>query len=256
MGKHSSTSTKGSILSALKPGKKRSGRHTPEPASAGGVLAAVRSRPVLSAFVVPAAATAAVVGSSFAMVPGATDNNSRVVAESPVVVEVPAASPAADENLKKAEDQAKEKPGKVSLETKTQAPEPKPSTSKSSSSGSGKSSSKSSGSEDSGPSKSGKSAGTSGECPMSFYGGGDGTDGGPTASGERFDASKLTAAHKSLPFGSKVKVTNKANGKTVTVRINDRGPYSGSRCIDLSAAAMKAVGGTGAGVIQGKYEVL
>nr|WP_284711146.1 septal ring lytic transglycosylase RlpA family protein [Brevibacterium sp. XM4083] len=91
---------------------------------------------------------------------------------------------------------------------------------------------------------------------MSYYGGGDGFDGQKTANGETFNTNELTAAHKSLPFGSKVKITNKANGKSVTVRINDRGPYSGSRCIDLSKAAMEAVGGISAGEIQGSYEVL
>ena len=254
MGKHSSPTTKGSFLSALAPRKRRSGRHTPE--SAGGVLAAVRSRPVLSAFVVPAAATAAVVGSTFAMVPGAAQDSSRVVAQSPVVVEAPAA-PAADEALQKAEEQAKEKPGKVSLEVKTQAPKTAPAKAESSSSTSSKAKSGGEASGGSGAKASGSSSGgQSGSCPMSYYGGGDGTAGNPTASGDPFDASKLTAAHKSLPLGTKVKVTNTANGKSVTVRINDRGPYSGSRCIDLSKAAMQAVGGISAGEIQGSWTVL
>ncbi len=76
-----------------------------------------------------------------------------------------------------------------------------------------------------------------------------------TANGESYDPNKLTAAHKTLPFGSKVKITNTANGKSVTVRVNDRGPYHGNRCFDLSKAAMEAVGGVGAGQINGKYEV-
>jgi rare lipoprotein A len=62
-------------------------------------------------------------------------------------------------------------------------------------------------------------------------------DGRRTASGERFDSRRLTAAHRSLPMGSRVKVTNENNGRTVTVRINDRGPYSRGRIIDLSRAA-------------------
>lgn len=260
MGKHSSTQTKGSILSALtalKPGKKRTGRHSSQPATAGGVLASVRSRPVLSAFVVPAAATAAVVGSSFAMVPDAAGGTNQVVAQSPVVVEAPAASPAADEALQKAEEQAKEKPAEISLEAKTQAPEPSPTPSSSpAASSSAETTSESSADENSGPSTSGSSAGTVGTCPMSYYGGGDGFDGRQTANGEIFDTTKLTAAHKSLPFGSQVKITNKANGKSVTVRINDRGPYSGARCFDRSKAAMDAVGGVSAGQINGSYEVL
>ncbi|MDL4818288.1 septal ring lytic transglycosylase RlpA family protein [Actinomadura opuntiae] len=91
----------------------------------------------------------------------------------------------------------------------------------------------------------------SGSCEASFYG-----EGQMTASGEAFDPSELTAAHKTLPMGSKVRVTNKNNGRSVVVRINDRGPYAGGRCLDLSTAAMKKVGGTGAGVIPVRYEVL
>lgn len=60
-----------------------------------------------------------------------------------------------------------------------------------------------------------------------------------TASGEKFDMGKLTAAHRTLPFGTLVKVKNFENGKSVTVRINDRGPFRGSRIIDLSHAAAK-----------------
>ncbi|MEU9021020.1 septal ring lytic transglycosylase RlpA family protein [Actinomadura sp. NPDC048394] len=91
----------------------------------------------------------------------------------------------------------------------------------------------------------------SGTCEASFYG-----EGQMTASGEPFDPSALTAAHKTLPMGSKVRVTNKNNGRSVVVRINDRGPYAGGRCLDLSTAAMKKVGGTGSGVIPVRYEVL
>ncbi|MGB7406977.1 MAG: septal ring lytic transglycosylase RlpA family protein [Pontixanthobacter sp.] len=63
-----------------------------------------------------------------------------------------------------------------------------------------------------------------------------------TANGERFNMHELTAAHKTLPFGTRVLVTNPRNGKTVTVRINDRGPYAHGRTIDLSRAAAKKVG--------------
>jgi rare lipoprotein A len=66
--------------------------------------------------------------------------------------------------------------------------------------------------------------------------------GGATASGERLNCSKLTAAHKTLKLGSKVKVTNLDNSKSVVVRINDRGPYSKKLIIDLSPAAAKAIG--------------
>ncbi|PVB59526.1 septal ring lytic transglycosylase RlpA family protein [Labrenzia sp. 011] len=66
--------------------------------------------------------------------------------------------------------------------------------------------------------------------------------GGMTASGEQADPSGLTAAHRTLPFGTLVKVTNLANGKTVTVRINDRGPYSKGRVIDVTRAAARKLG--------------
>ena len=62
-----------------------------------------------------------------------------------------------------------------------------------------------------------------------------------TASGEKFRNSKLTAAHKTLPFGTKVKVTNLRNGKTVKVRINDRGPFVAGRIIDLSRKAARRI---------------
>jgi rare lipoprotein A (peptidoglycan hydrolase) len=63
-----------------------------------------------------------------------------------------------------------------------------------------------------------------------------------TASGATFDQARLTAAHPSLPFGSKIKVTNLSNGKSVEVEINDRGPFAENRIIDLSQAAAKALG--------------
>lgn len=63
-----------------------------------------------------------------------------------------------------------------------------------------------------------------------------------TASGERMDPSAMTAAHRSLPFGTKIKVTNRRNGRAVVVRINDRGPFVGGRVLDLSKAAAKHLG--------------
>jgi rare lipoprotein A (peptidoglycan hydrolase) len=77
-----------------------------------------------------------------------------------------------------------------------------------------------------------------------------------TASGEKFIPSGLTAAHKTLPFGTKLKVTNPNNGKTVTVTVNDRGPFVGDRVLDLSYGAARAIGMTGSGVIDGEIEVL
>jgi rare lipoprotein A len=63
-----------------------------------------------------------------------------------------------------------------------------------------------------------------------------------TASGERFDPGQLTAAHRTLPLGSRVRVTNPANGKSVVVRINDRGPFHGNRILDLSKSAAGQIG--------------
>ncbi len=66
-----------------------------------------------------------------------------------------------------------------------------------------------------------------------------------TASGETFNTNDLTAAHRTLPFGTKVKVVNKKTGKSVVVRINDRGPYAHGRVIDLSKASAQAIGISG-----------
>ena len=81
--------------------------------------------------------------------------------------------------------------------------------------------------------------------------------GGPTASGERFDMRQLTAAHRTLPFGTRVRVTNQRNGRSVEVRINDRGPYGGNgRIIDVSEAAARRLGMIDAGVVTVTVEVL
>jgi rare lipoprotein A len=69
--------------------------------------------------------------------------------------------------------------------------------------------------------------------------------GGATASGERSRPSGLTAAHRSLPFGTHVRVTNKRNGRSVVVRINDRGPFVRGRVIDVTPAAAHALGFSG-----------
>lgn len=81
--------------------------------------------------------------------------------------------------------------------------------------------------------------------------------GGPTASGERFDRHQLTAAHRTLPLGTRVRVTNTRNGRSVEVRINDRGPYGGhGRIIDLSEAAARRLDMIDAGVVPVIVEVL
>ncbi len=89
---------------------------------------------------------------------------------------------------------------------------------------------------------------------VSWYG--DRFHGRKTASGEIYDKNELTAAHKTLPFGTKVRVTNIKNGKSVVVEINDRGPYIKSRVLDLSQAAFSEIGKTNSGVMQVEYEVL
>ncbi len=87
----------------------------------------------------------------------------------------------------------------------------------------------------------------------SYYGGS--CHGKKTANGEIFNENSLTAAHKTLPFGTKVKVTNLDNGKSVVVRINNRGPYSKGRVIDLSKAAFSKIASTSKGVTRVKLEV-
>lgn len=74
----------------------------------------------------------------------------------------------------------------------------------------------------------------------SWYG--PGFQGRKTASGERFNTNALTAAHRHLPFGTRVRVTNNSTGRSVIVRINDRGPFHGNRIIDLSKSAASAIG--------------
>ena len=80
--------------------------------------------------------------------------------------------------------------------------------------------------------------------------------GNRTASGERFNPSQLTAAHRSLPFGSRVRVTNTANGDSVIVRINDRGPFSHGRVIDVSHSAAREIGMHRSGTARVKLALL
>ena len=91
----------------------------------------------------------------------------------------------------------------------------------------------------------------SGSCGASFY-----AEGQMTANGETFNPNALTAAHKTLPFNTKVRVTNPANGKSVVVRINDRGPFIEGRCLDLSRAAFATIAATSLGHVDVRYEVL
>jgi rare lipoprotein A len=79
---------------------------------------------------------------------------------------------------------------------------------------------------------------------------------GRTASGEAFRPSDMTAAHRTLPFGTRVRVTNTHNGRSVVVRINDRGPFTRGRIIDLSRGAAEAIGMIGRGIATVQLEVL
>ena len=85
----------------------------------------------------------------------------------------------------------------------------------------------------------------------SFY-----SEGTRTASGEKFDANELTAAHPTLPFGTRLRVTNVATGRSVTVRVNDRGPYVPGRVVDVSYSAAQSLGMVGKGVANVKLDVV
>jgi rare lipoprotein A len=97
-------------------------------------------------------------------------------------------------------------------------------------------------------------AATSGEANgmASFYR----MHGRRTASGERVDMAALTAAHPTLPFGTKVRVTDVSTGRSVTVRVNDRGPFVRGRVIDVSYAAAQSLGMVGRGVAKVKLDVV
>lgn len=98
-----------------------------------------------------------------------------------------------------------------------------------------------------------RESGWSEEGMISYYA--EKFQGRKTASGKRFDKNAFTAAHRSLPFGTKVTVTNLANGKSVMVEINDRGPYAEDRILDLSPAAARKIGLLGRGTVKARIEV-
>ena len=88
----------------------------------------------------------------------------------------------------------------------------------------------------------------------SFYH--DKFNGRKTASGEIFSNKKLTTAHRTLPFGTVIEVTNLRTGKSVEVRINDRGPFHSSRALDLSKAAFDSIGNSSNGTMPIEYEIV
>ena len=89
---------------------------------------------------------------------------------------------------------------------------------------------------------------------VSWYG--PGFHGRRTANGEIFDTNELTMAHRSLAFGSRVRVTNLDNGRSIVVRVNDRGPYVRGRIADLSHAAASQLGFVEDGIIQARIELI
>jgi len=101
------------------------------------------------------------------------------------------------------------------------------------------------------PRKVASAAPTASTGVASFY-----TEGTRTANGEKFDTSELTAAHPTLPFGTKLKVTNVATGRSVTVRVNDRGPYVAGRVVDVSYSAANALGMVDRGIASVKLDVV
>jgi len=92
---------------------------------------------------------------------------------------------------------------------------------------------------------------TASQGVASFY-----TEGTQTASGEKFDTHELTAAHPTLPFGTRLRVTNVATGRSVTVRVNDRGPYVPGRVVDVSYSAAQSLGMVGKGIANVKLDVV
>lgn len=92
---------------------------------------------------------------------------------------------------------------------------------------------------------------TASQGVASFY-----TEGTKTASGEKFNTLEMTAAHPTLPFGTKLRVTDVGSGKSVTVRVNDRGPYVHGRVVDVSYSAANALGMVGKGVANVKLDVV
>jgi rare lipoprotein A len=85
----------------------------------------------------------------------------------------------------------------------------------------------------------------------SFY-----TEGTQTANGEKFDTNELTAAHRTLPFGTRLRVTSVATGRSVTVRVNDRGPFVAGRVVDVSYSAARTLGMVGGGITKVRLDVV
>jgi len=98
------------------------------------------------------------------------------------------------------------------------------------------------------------SFGTAEEGVISYYA--DDFDGKKTANGEKFDMDAMTAAHRAFPFGTRLRVTNLDNGRSVVVRVNDRGPFAKGRILDVSRAAARKLEMTGKGTARARVEVV
>ncbi|GHC80258.1 hypothetical protein GCM10007079_19080 [Nocardiopsis terrae] len=218
------------------------------PPAVGPRLAAARSRKKRALVVASAAGLTLLVGGTAAaavITSGAEPDNATSAAGIPqaqigtLTAQDPDSEPEQPqdeaERAQAAAPQALSASGPAILEPEEETPEPEPET-------------------PSGDSDASQSSGEGGTCEASFYG--DGFHGATTANGETFDTYGMTAAHKTLPFDTMVKVTNPDNGKSVTVRVNDRGPFIAGRCLDLSTAAFDQIIGTGAGVGTVQWEVV
>jgi rare lipoprotein A len=225
--------TKGWILSGS-----HTEAETPQSEPKSSVTQHVRRNP-RSARLVPlisALALAAVVvtASVAAMTLGPATDSAASRADSPTVTASPSGRLTDDRVSRSGIRELKVTPSPVATTSSAPpAPNPAPSTKKAN------------------PPSGGGAVTSSGTCGASYY-----TGGGHTANGEAFNTNDFTAASKTLPFNTRVRVTNVANGKATVVRINDRGPYVGGRCLDLTRAAFGAIAGLGSGVITVRYEVL
>ncbi|MDA2815210.1 septal ring lytic transglycosylase RlpA family protein [Nocardiopsis sp. RSe5-2] len=194
-------------------------------------------------------AGAAVVGgaqpqdlSSAAKVPAAQTSEQGAEAQQAPQVDEEQVDKERDQAREQREEAASQAEGAASATAAEQEKEQEPAQEDSSGGGSQDSSGSSEGLEP---------TGEGGACQASMY-----SDPQPTASGGTFDPSAMTAAHKSLPFGTQVEVTNPSNGKSVVVTINDRGPYVAGRCLDLSTASFETIASASQGVVDVEWQVV
>ena len=194
------------------------------------IVSSSRFVPLLSAIAVAGVVVAA---SAAAMTLGPPTDTAAITVSSPTVNISPSARATDDRASRSGIRELPASPSPVPSSAKPTPPAPAPTT------------------KTANPPSGGGTVTSSGTCGASYY-----TGGGHTANGEVFNTYAFTAASKTLAFNTRVRVTNVANGKSTVVRINDRGPYVGGRCLDLTQAAFGAIASLGAGVITVKYQVL